>query len=110
MEKNIPDSASKITFPDTNEHTYRWRGDLGLLDRLSYKSRDEIPRNWKETSVDPLRIASSLSSREIELPTTHLLGDSEAHRDTNPTTDLEGAQNKGIRPDETIPPPKKRYP
>lgn len=62
-----------IALPERNEETYRWRGDLGVLDRVSYQSRDKIPRNWKETSIDPVRI----TSLRIELPETNLLKNQE---------------------------------
>jgi len=36
--------------PSENADTYRWRDDRGLLNRLSYRSSEEIPRNWNMTS------------------------------------------------------------
>ena len=113
MGQNISDTVSTVIFPDANDQTYRWRNDLGLLDRLSYKSRDEIPRNWKETTIDPIRIASS---RQIELPETHLLENHPTLLNGDPT---EGAsfhpptsqitRGDSIPGDETNGPPKKRY-
>ena len=41
---------------------YRWRGDYGLLDRLSYGESREIPRNWKMTSLDPATIQARIQS------------------------------------------------
>ena len=42
--------------PPDNLDTYRRRGDMSLLDRLSYGNSVEIPRNWAMISLDPARI------------------------------------------------------
>jgi len=41
---------------------YHWRGDYGLLDRLSYGESGEIPRNWKMTSLDPAKVQARIES------------------------------------------------
>lgn len=33
---------------------------MGLLDRLSYKSSHEVPRNWEMTSMDAAQIQSKI--------------------------------------------------
>ena len=52
---------SVIALPE-NPDTYKWRGDLGLLDRLSYRNSKQIPRNWSMTSLDAAGIRKALSS------------------------------------------------
>jgi hypothetical protein len=49
--------------PPDNLETYRWRGDMGILDRLAYRSADAVPRNWKMTTLDTARI----EARNVEL-------------------------------------------
>ena len=41
---------------------YHWRGDRGLLDRLSYGESREIPRRWKMTSLAPAAIQARIQS------------------------------------------------
>lgn len=41
---------------------YHWRGDCGLLDRLSWGESGEIPRNWKMTSLDPATVQARIES------------------------------------------------
>jgi len=42
--------------PPDNLETYRWRGDMGILDRLAYPNLTAIPRNWNMTTMDTARI------------------------------------------------------
>jgi hypothetical protein len=56
-----------VVIPPENTQTYVWRGDLGLLDRLSYGNSREIPRNWRMTSLDAARIQSRLQSTPMAL-------------------------------------------
>ena len=51
---------------------YHWRGDYGLLDRLSYGESREIPRNWKMTSLDPARIQARIQSANSAFSTEFL--------------------------------------
>jgi hypothetical protein len=44
--------------PPDNAETYHWRGDMGLLDRLSYENLETIPRNWNMTTMDTAAIKS----------------------------------------------------
>src|SRR3981189_1346590 len=44
--------------PPDNVATYHWRGDMGLLDRLSYQNLEELPRNWSMTTLDTTGIKS----------------------------------------------------
>ena len=48
--------------PPSNGQTYRWRGDMGLLDRLSYPNLDSLSRNWNMTILDypPIKEHSQL--------------------------------------------------
>ena len=57
-------AVANVVFPEVNENTYRWRGDQGLLDRLSYPSSERIPENWSETLVDTKVIEMSPLARE----------------------------------------------
>jgi hypothetical protein len=60
-----------MTIPLENENTYRWRGDLGILDRLSYGNSKGIPHNWKMTSVNPAAVVQSQSA-SLELPSSSI--------------------------------------
>jgi hypothetical protein len=55
--------------PPENSETYRWRGDLGILDRLSYGDSGEIPRNWGMTSLNADRIKLRNESLLLAIPT-----------------------------------------
>src|SRR5579859_1471072 len=57
--------------PPDNADTYRWRGDMSLLDRLSYENLETIPVNWNMTTMD----TSGIKSR-----TEYLLSNSENRR------------------------------
>jgi hypothetical protein len=73
----VKSSASAIGLAPLNSDTYKWRGDLGLLDRLSYRNSKEIPRGWEMTSLDADQIAQyQFAPSEPPLQTTRLLGDS----------------------------------
>jgi len=56
---------------------YKWRGDLGLLDRLSYGNSREIPRNWEMTSLDAARIDARYQAAQLSLQwhPTNLISD-----------------------------------
>ena len=56
-----------MTLPPENEHMYKRRGDLRILDRLSDGSSREIPRNRDMTSIDEVEIVQS-QARGLELP------------------------------------------
>jgi len=57
--------------PPENPDTYRWRGDMGLLDRLAYTTNaQEMPRNWEMTILDANNIALKLQPSEAALPGT----------------------------------------
>ena len=56
-----------MDIPAENVETYRWRGDLGLLDPLSYHNSIEIPRNWSMTSLDAGRIQHRNQSSTLTL-------------------------------------------
>jgi hypothetical protein len=51
-----------MSFPDETPEMYHWRGDYGLLDRLSYGESREIPRSWKMTSLDQATIQARIQS------------------------------------------------
>jgi len=50
------------SFPHETPEMYFWRGDYGLLDRLSYGESGEIPRNWKMTSLDSAKVQARIDS------------------------------------------------
>jgi len=57
--------------PSENPDTYRWRGDMGLLDRLAYTTNaQEMPRSWEMTNLDAANIALKLQPPEAALPGT----------------------------------------
>jgi hypothetical protein len=60
-------SFLRAELPPDNLQTYRWRGDMGLLDRLSYGNSTAIPRNWRMTSLDAGRIAERNQSLMLTL-------------------------------------------
>ena len=60
--------VSTVDIPESNEETYRWRGDQGLLDRLAYKSAHQIPRNWHETNIDIRLLQRPRITSEPALP------------------------------------------
>ena len=60
-------SRDAENIPERNLDTYRWRGDLGLLDRLAYKSQEAIPRNWEMTSMDAARIEHYNQSSQLRI-------------------------------------------
>lgn len=47
--------------------TYEWRGELGIFDRLSYRNLREIPRNWKMTTMDVVRIESKANKHSLPI-------------------------------------------
>jgi hypothetical protein len=59
-------SASVIpVIPPENPDAYRWRGDMGILDRLAYTSdAREIPTNWEMTTMDTDNMANKLHVSE----------------------------------------------
>lgn len=63
------------SFPDETPEMYHWRGDYGLLDRLSYGESGEIPRNWKMTSLDPAKVQARIKSGPPESTDGRLLSD-----------------------------------
>jgi len=87
---------------------------MGLFDRLSYKTRDKIPRNWKETTIDPLKIADAF--RQIESPVQHLLDNYQPQLNDNrmanmpskesTSQDVQRSKRRGQDPNA---PAKKRY-
>ena len=70
MIQNTNTSLVSMTVPGENSQTYFWRGDLGLLDRLSYGNSRQIPRNWNMTSLDVARIEERNQSSVLALPPT----------------------------------------
>lgn len=88
---------------------------MGLLDRLSYQDRDRIPRNWKETTVNPVQISAA---KQIEFLGLNLLEKS-PHLSDNPTALIPLETNPAspgfhngsltIPPQDAVDPPKKRY-
>jgi len=87
---------------------------MGLLDRLSYKTRDKIPRNWKETTIDPLKITDA--SRQIELPVQHVPDNHQPRSNDNRTSNItseestsQDVQRNKRGGQDPITPPKKRY-
>jgi len=87
---------------------------MGLLDRLSYKTREKIPRNWKDTTIDPLKTTDP--SKQIELPVEHLLDNHQPELNDNridnmPSKDstLPAVQRNKRRGQGPNTPPKKRY-
>ena len=70
MTQNTDTSLVSLTFPEENPQTYFWRGDLGLLDRLSYGDSRQIPQNWNMTSLDAARIEERNRSSLLALPPT----------------------------------------
>jgi len=83
---------------EQNSDTYRWRGDLGLLDRLAYKPQEPIPQNWAMTSMDAARIEQynqqgplRIQSRPTDLEHPYRLMDQEELEETS-TTPLESTR------------------
>lgn len=68
VEQSLNHSYYAGSIPPENSDTYKWRGDLGLLDRLAYGDSKQIPRNWSMTSLDAVRIAQN-QPPAIEPPT-----------------------------------------
>jgi hypothetical protein len=83
--------------PPDNIETYRWRGDMGLLDRLSYPNLDAIPQNWNMTSLDTARIDMRKQSLMLASEpkqtniTTYPLQNTIEDRQ-NPSTETQGFQ------------------
>jgi len=78
--------------PQQNSDTYRWRGDLGLLDRLAYKPQEPIPQNWAMTSMDAARIEQynqqgplRIQSQPTDLEHPYRLMDQEELEETSTT-------------------------
>ena len=101
--------------PPDNLETYRWRGDMGLLDRLSYQNLDAIPQNWNMTSLDTPRIDMRKQSLMLASEpkqtniTTYPLQNTIEYRQ-NPSTETQGFQVAVIQPsaDVVTQPPKKK--
>jgi len=73
--QNPSNSLVTSSFPDETPEMYYWRGDYGLLDRLSYRESGEIPRNWKMTILDPETVQARIGSG----PPTHFSQSSDVH-------------------------------
>jgi hypothetical protein len=75
--QQVGGSFVRAELPPDNVETYRWRGDMGLLDRLSYENLEAVPRNWNMTSLDTaaihLRTQTLISAQEEQ--STNLLED-----------------------------------
>ena len=68
-DQNFPaENPLAAVIPKTTVDRYRWRGDLGLLDRLSYATLDQIPRNWDETLIDTAKIGLPSPNLTLALP------------------------------------------
>jgi len=63
--------------PPFREDTYRWRGDLGILDRFAYADVRQLPRNWGMTTMDAAQIElrNQSHSNRIQASTVPLLTD-----------------------------------
>ena len=104
--------------PPANAETYRWRGDMGLLDRLSYPKLDAIPRNWNMTLLDVTAIGERppllLPEPDSNQPERLLLKNKPSE-----TRHQEDSKKRNIRPISPshepsteltqLPPKKKRY-
>ena len=74
-------TVANVVFPEVNENTYRWRGDQGLLDRLSYPTLERIPENWSQTLIDTKVIEMSRLASEPDLQSSEKRLIGEAGRD-----------------------------
>lgn len=101
--------VARVVFAEANDDTYRWRGDQGLLDRLSYVSPDEIPRNWNQTTIDSRLIPSGDIPRpsliEQSFPS---MNDSKPTMGTPTVASLRVSGPNEQQSGESEPPPKKR--
>jgi hypothetical protein len=79
------------TIPAENAETYKWRGDLGILDRLGYGDSGEIPRSWEMTNLDASAIAErQANSFKFATSSTQMITE-DAHMDLRGQVDLEAS-------------------